>query len=311
MLEPDRPKQRRSLSRSSASPNQETSVPDRNAALNMLGTFDLEGVDGGSPDEILGTLVAEKTEITQQFFEADEGADTGGTSAVENGQSDEILRELEEHHQRGAPAPRSSAPRGSAELQSRSRHQARAARRPIIRVRDFRETKPHGRRRWLAVSVALALAAALAMAGMLSQLGGKSVAPPTPQGSSRLGATTTFTLAPSKFLAAAANAIANEGRRLARRHGSPTTSRRPVGHTRKRSKRHHAVTRASAGRAASTPAANSAPVYRSVSSTSVSSSQPVTGTGATTTSESTSDQSQPAFGQNGSLGPGRGASSTQ
>ena len=45
--------------------------------------------------------------------------------AVEGVQSDEILRELEEHHQRGQTAARASAPRGSAELQPALRRKVR------------------------------------------------------------------------------------------------------------------------------------------------------------------------------------------
>jgi hypothetical protein len=62
---------------------------------------------------------------------------------------------------------------------------------------------------------------------------------------------------------------------------------------------------------ASTSPANPTSSYSSSSSTAASSSQPATSTAAAATSSNTSHQSQPAFGQNGSLGPGRGAAGTQ
>jgi hypothetical protein len=313
-LDPDRPKRRRSLPKAPAAPNQETPAPDRNAALSMLGTFDLEDVDFRSPDEILATLAPEPSvsepDGPPPASHADEAAVTRDTPAVEDVQSDEILRELEEHHQRGQATARPSAPRGSAELQTRSRRQARPTRKRMVRTQARGESKPRGRRKRVALSVAVAaMFTAIAMAVTLSQLGGKSVPPRTVIRSGRLAATSAFTLAPSKFLAAAANAIANEGRQLTRRVKSPVRHHRRVAPARKRSTRHHSVTHASAAPAAST-SATSSPSYSSSSSTAASSSQPATTT-AGATSSTTSHQSQPAFGQNGSLGPGRGASGTQ
>ena len=315
-LDPDRPKRRRSLPKAPAAPNHETPAPDRNAALSMLGTFDLDDVDVRSPDEILATLTPESTAsapgVPPQVSPADERAVTRDGPAVDDVQSDEILRELEEHHQRGQTTARPSAPRGSAELQPRSRRQARPTRKRSVRSQAHGESKPRGRRKRVALSVAVAaIFTATAMAVTLSQLGGKSVPPRTPIRSGRLAATTAFTLAPSQFLAAAANAIANEGRQLTRRVKSPAGQRRRVAPARKRSTRHHSVTHASAAPAASTSPATSSPSYSSSSSTAASSSQPATSTAAAATSSNTSHQSQPAFGQNGSLGPGRGASGTQ
>jgi hypothetical protein len=71
------------------------------------------------------------------------------------------------------------------------------------------------------------------------------------------------------------------------------------------------VTHATVAPAASTLPASSTPLYSGSSSTAASSSQPTTSTGAAATSSTTSHQSQPAFGPNGSLAPGRGAASTQ
>jgi hypothetical protein len=55
-LDPDRPKRTRRLPQPPAALKDETPAPDRNAALSMLGTFDLDDVDVRSPDEILATL---------------------------------------------------------------------------------------------------------------------------------------------------------------------------------------------------------------------------------------------------------------
>ena len=315
-LDPDRPKRRRSLPKPPAAPNQETPPPDRNAALSMLGTFDLDDVDFRSPDEILATLAPERS-VSQpdgppQASQADEGAVTRDMPAVEDVQSDEILRELEEHHRRGQATARPSAPRGSAELQPRSRRHARPTRKRTVRSQARGESKPRGRRKRVALSLAVAaIFTVTAPAVTLSQLGGKSVRPSTPIRSGRLTATTAFTAPLSKFLAAAANAIANEGRHLTRHVKSPAGQRRRVAPARKRSTRHHSVTHASAAPAASTSPATSSPSYSSSSSTAASSSQPATSTAAASTGSNTSHQSQPAFGQNGSLGPGRGASGTQ
>jgi hypothetical protein len=315
-LDPDRPKRRRSLPKAPAAPNQEPPPPDRNAALSMLGTFDLDDVDLRSPDEILATLAPEPSVSEPDgppgASRADEGAVTRDMPAVEDVQSDEILRELEEHHQRGQATARPSAPRGSAELQPRSRRQARPTHERTVRTQARGEAKTRGRRKRLALSVAVtAMFTAAAMAVTLSQLDGKSIRPRTPSRSGRLAATAAFTLAPTKFLAAAANAIANEDRQLTRRVKSPVRHHRRVAASRKRSTRHHPVTHATAASAISTSAATSSPSYSSPSSTAASSSQPASNTTAAATSSNTSHQSQPAFGQNGSLGPGRGASGTQ
>jgi hypothetical protein len=315
-LDPDRPKRRRSLPKAPAAPDQEPPPPDRNAALSMLGTFDLDDVDLRSPDEILATLAPEPSVSEPDgppgASRAHEGAVTRDMPAVEDVQSDEILRELEEHHQRGQATARPSAPRGSAELQPRSRRQARPTRKRTVRTQARGEVKTRGWRKRLALSVAVtAMFTAAAISVTLSQLDGKSIHPRSPSRSARLAATAGFTLAPTKFLAAAANAIANEDRQLTRRVKSPVRDHRRVAASRKRSTRHHPVTHATAAPAISTSAATSSPSYSSSSSTAASSSQPASNTPAAATSSNTSHQSQPAFGQNGSLGPGRGAAGTQ
>ena len=312
-LDPDRPKRRRSLPKAPAAPNHETPAPDRNAALSMLGTFDLDDVDVGSPDEILATLTPESTAsapgVPPQVSPADERAVTRDGPAVDDVQSDEILRELEEHHQRGQTTARPSAPRGSAELQPTLRCKVQPTRKREVRGPARGESKPRGGRKRLGLSLAAAAVFTVtAGAVTLSQLGGTANRPPTPIRSSRLAATTGLTLAPTKFFNAAANAIAKADRPLTPRVKSPARHHRRVASVRKRSARRHVVTHATV---ASTSPASSTPSYSSSSSTAASSSQPATSTAAAATSSNTSHQSQPAFGQNGSLGPGRGAAGTQ
>ncbi len=144
-LDPDRPKRRRSLSKAPAAPNHETPAPDRNAALSMLGTFDLDDVDVGSPDEILAPLTPESTAsapgVPPQVSPADERAVTRDGLAVDDVQSDEILRALEEHHQRGQTTARPSAPRGSAELQPALRRKVPPTRKREVRGRASGESK--------------------------------------------------------------------------------------------------------------------------------------------------------------------------
>ena len=220
-LDPDRPKRRRSLPKAPAAPNHETPAPDRNAALSMLGTFDLDDVDVGSPDEILATLAPESTAsapgVPPQVSPADERAVTRDGPAVDDVQSDEILRELEEHHQRGQTTARPSAPRGSAELQPTLRRKVQPTRKREVRGPARGESKPRGGRKRLVLSLAAAAVFTVtAGAVTLSQLGGTANRPPAPIRSSRLAATTGLTLAPTKFFDAAANAIANEDRPLTR-----------------------------------------------------------------------------------------------
>jgi hypothetical protein len=276
----------------------------------MLGTFDLDDVDVGSPDEILATLTPESTAsapgVPPQVSPADERAVTRDGPAVDDVQSDEILRELEEHHQRGQTTARPSAPRGSAELQPALRRKVPPTRKREVRGRASGESKSRGGRKRLVLPLATAAVfTATASAVTLSQLGGTANRPPAPIRSSRLAATTGLTLAPTKFFKAAANAIANADRPLTPHVKSPASHHRRAASVRKRSARRHVVTHATV---ASTSSASSTPSYSSLSSTAASSSQPATSTAA---SSSTSHQSQPAFGQNGSLGPGRGAPGTQ
>jgi hypothetical protein len=276
----------------------------------MLGTFDLDNVDVGSPDEILATLTPENMVsapvVPPQVSPADEPSVTRDDPAVDDVQSDEILRELEEHHQRGQTTARPSAPRGSAELQPTLRRKVQPTRKREVRGPARGELKSRGGRKRLVLSLAAAAVFTVtAGAVTLFQLGGTANRRPTPIRSSRLAVTTGLTLAPTKFFKAAASAIANADRPLTPPVKSPARGHRRVASVRKRSVRRHVVTHATV---ASTSPASSTPSYSSSSSTAASSSQPATSTAA---SSSTSHQSQPAFGQNGSLGPGRGAPGTQ
>jgi len=159
-LDLHRPKRRRILPRAPAAPNEETPAPDRNAALSMLGTFDLDDVDFRSPDEILATLDPEPTVSgpgdRPQRSPVDERAVTRDIPAVEDVQSDEILRELEEHHQRRQTSLRPRAPRGSAELDPISRRNAPPRRKREVRSPASGESKRRGQRTRVVPSLAAA-----------------------------------------------------------------------------------------------------------------------------------------------------------
>jgi hypothetical protein len=315
-LDPDRPKRRRTLPKAPAARNEETPVPDRNAALSMLGTFDLDDVDFRSPDEILATLAPEPTvseaDDPAQASPTDRRAISRDAPAVEGVQSDEILRELEEHHQRGQTTPRASAPRGSAELQPARRRKVRPTREREVRGRALGESKLRvGSSRLVFWLAAAAVFTATVSAVTLSQLGGKTNRPTSPVRSSGLAVTTGLTLTPTKVFETVANAVAEEDRQLTRRVKSPVSHHPRVASVRTRSTRHHSVTHATVAPAARTSPASSTPSYSGSSSTAESTSQPASSTPAPATSSTTSHQSQPAFGQDGSLGPGRGAAGTQ
>ncbi len=316
-LDSDRPKRRRSLSKQPAVPSEETPTPDRNAALSMLGTFDLDlDADSRSPDEILAALATEPTvsgsDDPAPASPTDAPVATRDIPAAEDVHSDEILRELEEHHHRGQTTARPSAPRGSAELRPVLRRRVPPTRKREVRGRPSGESNPlDGRKRLALALVAAAVFTATASAVTLSQLGGAATRPAAPTGSNRIAATTGLTHAPTKLSDTVANAIASEGRQLTRPVKSPVTHRRRLAAVRKHSPRHHLVTPASASPAASTSPVTRGPSYSSSTSPAASSSQAAPSAGAAATRSNTPHGSQPAFGQNGSLGPGRGAAGTQ
>jgi hypothetical protein len=94
-LDPDRPRREASLPDAQAAPKAESSAPDRNAGLSMLGTLDLDDVELRSPDEILASLepsgvsgpgASAKPARVDRMALASEAATSDGA------QSDEILR---------------------------------------------------------------------------------------------------------------------------------------------------------------------------------------------------------------------------
>jgi hypothetical protein len=304
-IDPSRPKWRRRRPPPQAALTDEASAPDRNAALTMLSTFDLADVDVRSADEILATLVprpaANGAANPPKGSPIDRQADD---VAVEDAKSDEILRDLEEHHRRGLPSARPSAPRGSAELQPIPRRSASPARERQTRSRAAGESKPRTMRARIVFPVAAAVVlAASVSAVMLSQLSGTGGRPTTPAGSGRLTASIALTLAPAKIVDSVTKVVASEEREFARRVTSSAELR--LGTVRVR---HRQVSHASVQ-----PAPSTSPVTfiqsSGSSSAPASGSQPATST--TATAPSGSHQSQPAFGLNGSLGPGRGAAGTQ
>ncbi len=125
----------------------------------MLGTFDLDGIDVQSPDEILANLeaaaaVSGRSDAPKDAPPEERATAADGTAVADVG-SDEILRELEEHHRRGHPTVRPRAPRGSAELQPSARRSAPRAQRHTVR----KGTPTASKRRRGHKSVALFVAA--------------------------------------------------------------------------------------------------------------------------------------------------------
>jgi len=279
----------------------------------MLGTFDLGDVDFRSPDEILATLDAipavSEADDPPKASAMDAQASTANVPAVEDVESDEILRELEEHHSREQTSTRTSPPRGSAEFRPTPRRNGSSTRRRKARSHASRQSKPRGGRKRHLVSLAVAaMFAASASAVTLSQLSGTGLRPTTPVRSSRLVANTTHTLAPTTILDAMANAIASKEQQLTRRVTAPAKHHPRKAIVRKHSARHHPV--APVAPAMSTSPVSSTHSYGSSDTAATSSSQPAA-TATTPASSTASHQSQPAFGLNGSLGPGRGAPGTQ
>jgi hypothetical protein len=115
-LDTNRPRRAGSLPEPSAALNDETAAPEPNAGLSMLGTLDLGDVEFRSPDEILASLDAVPAADSRNASLVDERAVAADALAADDVQSDEILRELEQHHQRTQLTPAAAAPRGSAEL---------------------------------------------------------------------------------------------------------------------------------------------------------------------------------------------------
>jgi hypothetical protein len=180
-LDTARARQKRSSRQAPAAPKQ---PPDRSTGLSMLSTFDLDNVEDASPDEILAAL--DNPPSTPDHVgasptaAADEPAAVAGAATTERVESDEILRELEEHHRRAQPTVRRGAPRGSAELQAKSPCKPAPARRQTRIPKPDAATEAGGRRRRAALTLLIAaLAIVTSSAFALSQLSG---ARPRPSG---------------------------------------------------------------------------------------------------------------------------------
>jgi hypothetical protein len=266
----------------------------------MLGTFDLGDADVRSPDEILATLdpvpVVSGANDPPKAPASDDRAAITDVPDVEDVQSDEILRELEEHHRRGQTIARPTPPRGSAELQPISRRNAPPTRKRKAAATGSGDSKPRGgRARLVPILAAAALFTASASAVTLSQLSGAGGRPRTHVGSGRLVSATALAFAPTKIFDSMFNGIARTERDFGRRVTSPAKRRRRTAIVGKRSARHHRVTHTAVAPAASTSPVSSTQSSSSASSAPPSSSQPATTTAATAAS-SASHQSQPAFG---------------
>jgi hypothetical protein len=305
-LDPERPRRRGTLPEPPAALKEETPAPDRNAALNMLGTFDLGDVDSRSPDEILATLDPAPTvsgpDDPPKGSTVDGRAVAADTPAVEGGQSDEILRELEEYHQRGPTSARPSAPRGSAELELISRRNAPPLGKQEVRGRASGESKPRGRKRVVLALAAAAVFTATASVVTLSQLGGAPARPPTPIRSTRLAAITSFRLVPTNLFDRVANTIANEERQLIRRVESRVQHPPRGASVRKRSARSYVAAHAAVAAVASTAGASSTPSQSTASQPPAqSASQPLESSGSSATTASRPGVSSEPVGP---IGPG-------
>jgi hypothetical protein len=284
----------------------------------MLGTFDLEGIDVPSADEVLATVegsaAATRDADPSAPTRTDERPSLSGHPGVQDVDSDEILRELEEHHRRGQPAVRPRAPRGSAELKGSARRSATRASRRAVRT-DSASGSQHRRRRSRRALVLGALVPVMiaAVAVALSNVGGTGVPATSHRNSSRLAAETT-PFVPTKILGTLADLFVAQARRLARADASPAVHRRRKPRTPK-PKASRRVTRKTPAthQTPATPVASpTAPSVASSSSSSSSASAASTQSASSVPPPAAStQQTQPAFGQNGSLGPGRGAPGTQ
>lgn len=311
-LDVARERQQQSVSRPPKGP-QDSPTPDRAAALNMLGTFDLDGIDVPSPDEVLATFegsaaAGERTESTKHA--RPEGRLTAReAAAVHDVHSDEILRELEEHHRRGQPTARPSAPRGSADLRLGGRPSRPRPPRRSIRKETRTASRRMGRHGRATLLVAALVPLTIALATVwLSQVGGTAARAPSRTSSSRLAAAEITPFISAKIFDPLTRLFAGEARGLARHHVSPGEHPPLKRHTKKRATSRRVVRQAAATRVLWTTPTDSASASSSSSSAPTSSAQSATSQPAPAV---TTQTTEPAFGQNGTLGPGRGAPGTQ
>jgi hypothetical protein len=179
-------------------------TPDRSAALNMSRTFDLDGIDVPSPDEVLATVeesaAASRNADISAHRPTEERRSPSNKPGVQDVDSDEILRELEEHHRRGQAVVRPRAPRGSAELQASARRSAPRASRRTVRNDSASGSQHRSRRRRptlvLGALVPLTIAA---VAVALSNVGGTGAPATIQRNSSRPAAETTLFVSAKVF----------------------------------------------------------------------------------------------------------------
>jgi hypothetical protein len=296
--------------------------PDRAAALNMLDTFDLDGIDVPSPDEVLSTVEGSTADSAEHAPPEDRPIVVDGT-AVRDVDSDEILRELEEHHRRGHPTVRPSAPRGSAELQPKPRRAATRAQRRMVRKETPTRPQHRGRPTRATLIVAALVPLTIAAGTVALAHNGRTAARGTSRTtSSRLTAAAEFTpFISTKIFGAITSVFASEARGLARGQASPVEHPRRKRRTRKPTAPRRVVRQAATAPVVSTTPSSSASSSSSSSSAPASTTQSAASepAPASTTQSAASEPApatsthytQPAFGQNGSLGPGRGAPGTQ
>jgi hypothetical protein len=169
-LDPNRPRREGSLPEPSAALKGETPALDPNAGLSMLGTLDLGDAELRSPDEILASLDAvpsvSGSAHSRDASLVDERVVAADALPADDVQSDEILRELEQHHQRTQLTPAAAAPRGSAELGRGVARRAQTSWRRRIRSNN----KTHGARRPRRGSLLFAAAAVVLVCAVVGSI---------------------------------------------------------------------------------------------------------------------------------------------
>ena len=185
---------------------------------------------------------------------------------------------------------------------------------PRARVRVHRHRLDF--RRGALVGAVLLSVGTAAVLGIASQMSSTAAKPPHTHLAAVTSSPGTDLNTAAKTVIGALAALKSQVRRSQTSHNAARPHRRARHKPRVRAHAHAARSRSEATSRASTPPAApasspSTSSYSSSSSVPASSSQPATSTPAPATSSSAAQRSQPAFGPNGSLGPGRGAPGTQ
>ena len=264
-------------------------------------------------DEVLATVEGWATASRDADISAhpptQERRNLSDTPGFQDIDSDEILRELEEHHHRGQRTVRPHAPRGSAELQASTRRSATRAPRRTVRNDSASGSQHRSRRRRrtfvLGVLVPLTIAAG---AVALSDVGGTG-APATVQRSSGRPAAETTPFVSTKTFGTLTALFVAQTQRLARADASSAVHRRRKPRTRKPTASRRVTRKPPATH--QTPATQQIPATpvaspttaSSVASSSTSSSSAAAASTQSASSETaraaSSQQSRPAFGQTG------------